>query len=1122
MSGMVKPPPISSRLPVQETVPFSSGAYAQTEVPKKRKGISLEESLGTNLFPKIGITLVVLGVAFLMGTFWGNIGPRGRVAILYAAGLGVLAGGIFLERKERYRKVGRALIGGGWAITFVMSYAISHVQALLVLSSEKTDLFLLLVVAGVMVWHTLKYNSQTVTGIAFLLGFISVTLNPDPPYNLIASVVLVAGITLIVLRRQWFELEVFGILASYLNHLYWLYPIISAMSQKGPFPQYQGSIALMVSYWAIFRASYMLRKVTNAGQESISTIAGLLNPLLFLAVMKYQSFHPEWAFYALLTMGAIEFTLGQLPVARRRKAPFQILSSLGATLMVMAVPFKYAGSHSLELLWMAGAEAFLLAGIFTRERLFRQFSGIISFLVALYLFAWPPNGISWQVASIVNGQPHHDATLALVFAVVAVLFYFNSHVLGRNWQSLFDREVEKQAIGSLSFAASIFAAGAIYVSAGSNAVAVWLAVLVTALAWIGKRFRISQLAYQAHWIALVAIADVSITAIHLDAAWHSIPERLITFGLVAGLLYVSSNFVRMEQPENQEIPLLLYRWAGTGLIALAIWMQVWYSPIRRDWLIAMLWTALALVLAGVAQLLKRSEFKWQAFTLAMMSFCSALAVNFGYGDQFHHLSYRLISVTLVAGSIYLLARWSPVAQIRPAYSWAGTILLGYLAYRETQEHQELWTAVLWITLAAVLALAARWWKDRALLWQTHLLAAAATGWTIAIAFLGKPEYHGAPAQRYTVLLTSALLYALTWITNIAKVIEDDWIWQAYSWAGSLLLTWLAWYQLAPINVSLAWGVFALVLFELGYNTASAYLRTQAYVALTCSFAHLFYSNFNTPLAVGSFDPRIFLIVLLVPIYFWIYWRLHEKTDISARVESKLRIEYLLACIGTATVAALARFELPMETVVVGYAALVPVLLITVWWSKLQVFLYQALVMLGVTVFRLAMHNFRNLSGSFVSALAASLWAIGLLAVGIPMAFQIRSKGKNKDKDKDDQDSTAQNWITFLARRPEQPLFFASVLLMAVLLAIKLPDMITLAWGIEGIVVFLLALFARERSFRLTGFALVVLCVAKIACWDAWKMSDPRARYLTFIGVGVVILVVSYLYARNREALREYL
>lgn len=1230
MPGMVRPVQAQPHAAAPERIPFSSGPYAETRAPKKEKRpFSLEETLGRNWFPKVGIALIVIGMAFLMRVVWGNIPVGGRVAIIYAVALGTLAGGIFLERKERYRNLGRALIGGGWAITFAISYAITHVQAVQVLPSRPVDLFLLLTVAVAMVWHTLKYNSQTVTGIAFLLGFVSVTLNPDPPYNLIAAAVLVSGLTVIVLRRQWYELEVFGILASYLNHFYWIYQIYQGLQ---PFPQYRSSVALMIAYWAIFRTSYLLRKIANKQQESVSTVAGLLSPLLFLGVMAYQSFHPEWRFWALLVMGAVEFTLGQLPVARRRLTPFQILSSLGATLMVVAVPSRYAGHHSLELLWMAGAEAFLLAGIFTRERLFRQFAGIISLLVAAYLFTPFSGGILSELVALRNGAIPHDAALGLSLAVVAALFYVNSHIICRIWRELFDRGIEKQAVALFSYIAGLFVVASIYSLAQYDTVAVILAIFVTALAWTSRQFRITELRFQAHWIAAVSVLDVCITGIHLDASWHSIPERLITFSLVAALLYLSAVLIRDDAPSTEtrlalsEISVVVYRWFATGLITLLIWLQVWFSPVRRDWRISVLWTAFALALAGVAQWSKRKEFNWQAFVLAMMSFGCTLAVNFGYDEQFHHLSYRLISVCLVAAGIYLLARWSPVISLRPAYTWAGTILLGYLAFKETQtqqpwtavlwvgmavilglaarfwkdralhwqthllaaaaviwtlaitfqsyrdshehmmtmlttvlissgllylltwitdltafaeskairpayswaatillgilvycqtqEKQALWTAVLWIGMAAILAVAARFWKDRSLLWQTHLLAAAATGWTI-LCYLSRIELNHTPTQAITVLITVAVLYALTWLTRGSQLTENDRIWQAYSWAGSLLLSWLGWYQLQPISLSLAWGIFGLALFEIGYNARSAYLRAQAYVALVSSFAHLFYTNFATPLAAGGFDPRILLIVFLVPMYFWTFWRLHIKTDIAGRAESKLRIEYLVACLGTATIAALAYFEMPLEAVVAGYAAIVLALLVVTWWKRLDIFLYQMLVMLGITAVRLWMRNFNDLRHSFImSALPGSLWAIGLLAAGIPIALQLRSK--------EEQASTTKKWITFLVRRPEQPLFFVTVILMSVLLAIKLPDMITLALGIEGVVVFLLALAARQRSFRLTGFALVVICVAKIAGWDAWRMNDPRARYLTFIGVGVVILLVSYLYARYREALREYL
>jgi uncharacterized membrane protein len=71
-------------------------------------------------------------------------------------------------------------------------------------------------------------------------------------------------------------------------------------------------------------------------------------------------------------------------------------------------------------------------------------------------------------------------------------------------------------------------------------------------------------------------------------------------------------------------------------------------------------------------------------------------------------------------------------------------------------------------------------------------------------------------------------------------------------------------------------------------------------------------------------------------------------------------------------------------------------------------------------------------------------------------------------------------------------------------------------------VFVLALWAKVRSFRLAGLGLLLLCAAKIVFWDVWQVSDLTARYLTLIGVGALILVVSYLISRNREALREYL
>jgi hypothetical protein len=635
--------------------------------------------------------------------------------------------------------------------------------------------------------------------------------------------------------------------------------------------------------------------------------------------------------------------------------------------------------------------------VFVKERLFRGFGLIISALLVLYAV---PFRVVPLIQELSNGQPHYHLQYSIVLAVIATVLYFNSHVVRGLWPQLFEEELENQGLKALSFAASLLAVSAAYAYFDDRAIGIVLALFVTALALVGKQFSISELVYQAHWITAVAFVQTVAIGAPLETKWHGVPERILVFAPVAGLLYLSSRYVRLSETNLKAIFAGAYSWAATALL---------------------------------------------------------------------------------------------------------TILIGFQA-------REPWLGLSWMVLATCLAIAARFWKDRALLWQTHLLSLLAAGTTLYANFV--PEYRGGRIQLISVGVTAGLLYLLNWITNVPEIIWDERVSQIYSWAGSLLLSWLMWYQLQPNDVSLAWGIFGLLLFELGNWRSWGFLRIQAYVALTCSFAHIFYANFNVLSAPGIFSPQIITVVLLVPIYFWIYWQLHGRKTGSA-VEGKVRIEYLIASLGTATLAALARFELPLDTVVIGYAAIVLATLLIAWLTRLQIFLYQALVMLGVTAFRISMHNFYHLHETFSSNLGSAAWAIALMALGVPVCLQIRRHTRENMLDA--------GWIGAVAQNPEQPVFFVPFVLLSVLLWLKVVSgMITLAWGAEAVMVFVGALWAKVRSFRLAGLGLLLLCAAKIVFWDVWQVSDLTARYLTLIGVGALILVVSYLISRNREALREYL
>ncbi len=877
-----------------------------------KSSLDIEEMLGTNWLNKLGIVILVLGIAFFLAYQLRTLGPAGKVLVGYVTAAVMLGAGIWFDRKERYRILARAGIGGGWALLFFTTYAMYHVPAAQVLSSQPADLVLMLVVAAAMVAHTLRYRSQVVTGLAFLLAFLTVTISHSNVYSLSAGAVLAAGLVVIVGRMQWFELEVFGILASYLNHYLWLRPIIEPMQGKRhPFPEFAASAGILALYWLIFRISYVFRQPSDEHQERISTAAALLNTALLLALFKYQSTHPEWAFWALLAIGAIETLLGQLPITRRRRSAVIVLSTLGVVLLIAAFPFRYSGMR-LSVLWLLEAEALLLIGVWTKEVVFRRLGMLAALLVSGQMIAMDAARIFGRRMDSADLRP--DFGLAIVFVVAAAVFYANAHWVLRRWSDLFVREFDRRVMQRLSYAAAVML---------------------------------------------------------LIAAWMAFPES----------------------------------WTAVA------------------------WCALGLGLALAGRRLGSSEpwreLGYQANFLALVSVLRVLAINLGATDKYHGLTLRLLTITLVAALLYVTSKWSGDS-------------------------------------------------DRA------------RGISIGGRLFSSEQFAGA----------------------------------AYTWSASVLVALLAWYELRPVSVADAWFVGGLVLFELGLARNNLSLRLQGYAALAASFLRIFFVNLNAAGNSGEISPRFYTVVPLALGFFYAYWRLDESSQDLLKTERRFKVAEIFCWLGTLTFAALMRFELEADWVAGAWAALAFGLLAIAWRSGRRVFLHQGLLVALGVLFRTVLHNFYERS-YFPPPGWENRWgtvgiAIALLLAALPFAFQLRKK---------DEESVETGLVRLLqgvVRRPEQLFFFIAIGLLTVLLATEMRHgMVTLSWGVEGVAVFVLALWLGERSFRLTGLGLLLLCVGKILLVDVWRL-DPQDRYLTFIVLGAALLLVSFLYTRNREALRQYL
>ena len=98
---------------------------------------------------------------------------------------------------------------------------------------------------------------------------------------------------------------------------------------------------------------------------------------------------------------------------------------------------------------------------------------------------------------------------------------------------------------------------------------------------------------------------------------------------------------------------------------------------------------------------------------------------------------------------------------------------------------------------------------------------------------------------------------------------------------------------------------------------------------------------------------------------------------------------------------------------------------------------------------------------------------------------------------------------------------ATIVLSMLLMREAGTRMVTLAWALQGAALLVTGFATRERVLRLSGLALLFLCIAKLFAYDLQQL-EALARILSFVVLGLVLLAVSWVYTRYREQIRRLL
>jgi hypothetical protein len=837
----------------------------------RMKAISaLEDALGTNWFAKLGGIMIVVGITTIGLIKLQSFGAAGKAIVSYLVAFLLLAGGIFLEKRERYQLLGRVGIGCGWALLFGSTYGIHNFPAMRVLDSLVVDCILMLVVALAMAAHTLRYKSQFVTGLSFLLGYATVSLsfseiqsvssagaNESAVYGLLAGVFLAIGLVTIVLKMGWFELEVFGILSSYLNHLYWLYKILGPNGAHGrAFPEYHASLAMLFFYWLTFRISYILRGVKTDFEEHVSTVSALLNTLLLLGVMKFQSVQPDLAYIALLLVGALEFIFAQLPVTRRRRRAFVILSLMGAALMIVAIPSHVSG-NDVAYLWLVAAEVFLFAGIIFKEVVFLRVGLFTGLLVGIDLLVY-----NFRPLVVLRAKSEDLASgPGILFAVCGLTLYLNSLYIATRWKESFRSALDRRLLDIHSYFGAFATATAAWALFSNDWTALAFAGIMLGLAFLGRRLESRHLQIQYALLGALTLYRTLALNLHIESpANEHITTRLITLPILGAIFYLTAKLAALRDDQEQRTFRGLFALAGTALFAALIWFEVpeLWQPL--------LFIAFAVALSENARALRYQVLAFHAHGITLLAVFTALTADQYNVHLWHTIPAHAFGALPVVAGCYWIAKRLGVENARHleiarvAYTW---LAAGVMVWVIEEALRAPWIAVGWIAFAVALAFSTRWIRYRHLAWQANVVALAAFVRTYTFNLnLHQPLWPHVSLRLFTVGLVIASAYVLAKIAADALEEFESIVRNAYTWAAALFVGLLIFGEAPHDWMAVFFLAAGIILALVGCRWNLPHLGFQEHLFAIAAIARTFDYNYHLRTYYGNFSVRIITVSIV--------------------------------------------------------------------------------------------------------------------------------------------------------------------------------------------------------------------------------------------------------------------
>ncbi len=337
-----------------ETAGSKTARQSQTLSP----GEDVETRVGKYWLNRIGIAALIVGVAFFVSYTFRPLGVYSKLAVGYLLAISLEALGIFLEKKKDLRWYGTGLIGGGWALLYFTTYAAHHIDTVRVIPSELVDLFLLMGVGAGVIAHSLKYKSQIVTGVAFLLTFVTSAVSHVDTFTLLSCTLVSGVLAYLVWRFQWTRLAFVGVFATYAIHAFWIKPQISSspawtLTSDIAHVHFWRSSGFLTMYWLLYSLlAHFLRPKSRREEDLIAGLT-VFNAFAYSLLTSYEIFKiaPENRFWFCLVLGLIYGIMGMIQKRMGHERLTTTHAILGLSFVTIALPVRFQHEWT-SLAWL--------------------------------------------------------------------------------------------------------------------------------------------------------------------------------------------------------------------------------------------------------------------------------------------------------------------------------------------------------------------------------------------------------------------------------------------------------------------------------------------------------------------------------------------------------------------------------------------------------------------------------------------------------------------------------------------------------------------------------------------------------------------------------------------------